>query len=491
MDEILKLYEQSKDILILKNKRNDKINKIKQMENELIQLLNEREKLYNKNSNKYDLLEQLRSIEYKIDKLAIETKKIKSIEDFEDIKNENIYEEKAKEFIDELIYEWNETDTRTVVLSKKTKNFFKKMKNKTFYKDLKKIYYGRLKKHLDKVQFSDIIVEEDVNEIYININPAIKSESNILEFYSANREISNFLFDVLMNNLEKKVYSLTTKRNKKINIFVEKNNDLLENTKYFIEDIDKYIKNVVLTVMSDISKQIRNKIEINNDIKEYNFSEDFVILLFCLKKVNSSAEIKDYFLNFFNVEKIEKGLFNYLCVFSEINYLQKKINYPELAKIKEDLFSLIIKNSGASEINYKNDLESLKMEILENHIAFTEILSFFIFEATKGAFLNYYFEFLCECIYKNILENEHINIQESEKYAELINWFFNFDEQAKHVSNICKLKCLEIILVSDLNEIEVHIDQNDLCLEKNEIRNMIVALFSESEKQNRILKKLN
>ncbi|KAM0686709.1 hypothetical protein COBT_002065 [Conglomerata obtusa] len=463
---------------------------------ELNDLLNEKKKIENIQSDKRSLKEEIQKIEKEINKLEIKEIKINNLTDLHKIECEEMFKEKCMQYIENLVYIWSGNDGRTVVLSKETKEFFNLIREKEFYKEMKKIYYRRMDKYFNDFLIINLWFEEDEKEIYVNYSSKEKKnlENNILSFYEKNKEISNFLFEIIKKNLRNKISDMIKIRDINYKTIFQQNNFLLQKTKFYISNHDEFLEAVLLASIKIESLASRESIIICKEKKDCNLSEDYLTFIFIIDQLDYFKHkniIKTALINFFEIKKIQRGLFNYFCIFSEITLCIKKYKIEELIKIKEDLFIEIIKNSGINDLDFNQNITNIKFDIQEIILAFNEILNFFIFDTMKNIFIASFFDSLLEKIFNFIIEKKDIPIQDSENFSELINYTYELFDDIKSLNNYCKLKCVDTILNANLSEIENYINLKIICLDKKEMIKLIIALFNDTEKRRAVISKIN
>lgn len=494
MERINKLYTEVNDIEHLRNLRNEKLASIQSLEKELYSLIEYRTHMESKRPSVTALQRQLTEIESDIRHLSIKTKTITQLSELLDITDSAMFREKTFEFVNELVYDWLENDDQTIVLNKDTVSFFRRVKSEEYYKDLKAKYYERLSQYFKGFCYAELGIEETSGEFYFSVAGDLSDKGRYKTFYDKNKELCNFLFQVLFNNLDSKLYGMFEKRQPGFLKVLSKNNELLLNTKYFVRDECSHIEKIILGVIEDICMSPRADIVIDLDSRESNFSEEFATLLFCFASLNDKSKIasfKPFVTSLFSLEKIERNLFNYICVFSEIDHLIKKFNFTHLIIQKEYLFCEIIKISGALDINLKSDFETIRNDIYQNQYAFKEIIDLFLNDNFRFTFLISYFDALCDSVLKYLIQRESISIKESEGFADLISFLLELCGIESLLNNHDRMKCVEVVLRSSLREIEDLYVEGKICLEGEEFSRLICSLFTETEKRDGLLRRVS
>ncbi|KAM0674651.1 hypothetical protein GVAV_001838 [Gurleya vavrai] len=497
MNEITEKLKKLEDIPILteklykyKSKKDEMIKNIKLIEKEKYVILD--------NLEDSELLKKkLSDVENEILKMEAKNVKIEKIEDLKFL-SDDLMRVKIFDFIGELIYEWS-FEEKTVVLSKETTKFFRFIKDKEFYKEAKKKYFRLMEKCFENVVPVEIKFEDNEKEIYVSVENYVndcnllnEKKENILNFYRINKEISNFLFELLKKNIKNRAFCKVKNRDENIKIFLEENRQVLMETKFNF-DVDLFYEEILLISLKNESLQDRNTFKICTEKENCNFSEDYVTLLFIIEKIDLKKHfeiIKSSLELFFDSNKIEKGLFNYFCIFNEINHALKNFYISEFKSLKEIFFGLIMKNCGIDELNFDDKFEVLKIDILEVFTAFNEIMNFFVDEIYSAKFIESFFDILSTKKIDYIFEKKDLPIQESEKISELINFIFQIFKNSVEYPNYCKLKCIDDVLNSSLKDIEKGVKEKIFCLTKNELLKLVEALFNDSEKRKKIIEKI-
>ncbi|KAM0677534.1 hypothetical protein BDAP_001860 [Binucleata daphniae] len=580
MNEIQKMYNEVKDIYEIQNEIDDIEMKISECKVKLIEI-------NKKKAKKDEIRKEIQSLEKQIESLAIENKKKESALTNE--KSER-YKKGCIDNLPNLIYEWNVNDERTIVLSKETVNFFKKIREESFYKEVKKKYYKIMEGYFNDVLCAEMRVEENAKEIYIILQSESKSDTgnslynesstysngklidnikqNLMDFYTKNKQICNFLFEILKINLENRIYERIQRKCEFVSVF-ERNNEIMKDTKYYITDKD-YLNNLLVLCLKNNCANVRSCIEICKDKEYYKMSIEFSIVVFIIEHLRDhESVIKECAISFFDIKKVEKGLFNYFCIFNEICVLEKKLkmrntkqsynrvserksntrnmnikitidrntnerninernknesnknesnknernknernkneridsedNYSYdtaydtsfLSKIKEEYFLAIISICGTQNIDFSLSLDQYKINVNESFFGFKEIMTFFVSSNLLQNFCSSYFDSLSKNLVKYILNQENIPIQDSEKYSEFINYIFILYDNYQTMDSYCRLKCVDMLLVSNMDEIEKCYDKNVICLEKDEIVLLLIALFNDTEKRQELVCKVS
>lgn len=493
MERINRLYSELQNVQELKSKREQKLNKIKKNEHELYELIQMQNSLNCKKQSLPELQKQLKEVENEIKNLSLRNKKINDYKEILEIQDDELFKVKSFEYINNLVYDWTENEEQTIVLNKNTIKFFRHMKSKSYYKELKNNYYEKLSKYFKGILFEDLSFEETQGEFYFNIIKDSKKENRIKIFYDDNKELCNFLFAIICENVDKKICELIKQRKTGYSDVLSRNNKIIKETKHAINDETAHIESIVLNIIDNVCTSPRNDIKIDLDLRGYSFSEEFTTLLFCfdiLKDKTRITSLKSLIAEFFCLDKIDCDIFNCVCIFAEIDYLIKKYEFRNLSTQKELIFCHIIKISGINEINLRNEIDTIRSDVYQNQYAFKDIIELFLQDNLKLTFIISYFDSLCDHILKYILSRQSISIKESECFSELITFVNELSGIERMLNNNCRMNCVETVLRSGLKEIDEYYSSGKLCLDANEMVKLICALFTDTARRSEILEKI-
>lgn len=489
MDKILRLFEKCKDyneVIKKRDKRLKRLDNYNQKKADLVKLLSKSEEELILKSRYED---DLANLEKEIDKLNIMNTNITSIDELDTIEDDEILGIKFKLSIDTLVSVWQDNDEKTIVLNKKVKQFFEKIRLRSCYKVCKSHMYNVLKSSLTGFVFTNVKFEDRENDICISNG----NEQKLYGFYKNNKEVSNFLFTILLNNVKNKTRECILQKKACFDKIIIENNNALQGTKFYIKDVDGYINELLLDTINQIACKERKDFMIDKDMTEHNFTEEFTAMLFCIQHFTvkpNDKMIEVIFLNFFDVDKVQKSLFAYLCLYGEVSYFLLTNKLPNLVAVKEKLCGLIIKSMGVDKVRVDLPYEQLKLEIGSHYFAFKEVLEFFIKDSTRIIFIAAYFDGLCDSLYRYILARKSITIQESVAFIDTINYIFEISGIEKTLNSYTKMHSLECVLKSNLIEIERNYNSGVLYLSNEDVCTLVEALFNPSEKRSEVLRKI-
>ncbi|EJW05257.1 hypothetical protein EDEG_00668 [Edhazardia aedis USNM 41457] len=482
MEEITTLFNDVKDYFELDQEIKIKIDELNCLKNEIQEI--EQKILFYEDSKEElkRLKENLVEIENSIKSEELITKKPSKVSDFNEemmALSDVLLENKASEFVDELIYNWGDDNTFSVYISKDTVQFFKIMKGREFYSTLKKKFYNRLQKLLEETTFGEFLFEESNDEIILHIGENKSSEKDSIEvFYKSYKEICNFVFQIFKNNLRNKVIKMIKKKDENFKNTYISINSMIENTRFYAKNTIQELDNMQMDVFYEIAERERKNIKISSSEKP--LTKDMSIVSFIVKNLNTidADKIRKCLIMFFDLSKVDQTLFNLFSIFSEITYIQKhiKIDMNVLSKLKGDIFCKIIQTSDARSLNLdlNDNLDDVKDIISEAILGFNEIVNFFIEGSMKVIFLGSFIDELCKNYIFQLFRMKQLTYKNRMWLYEIGNFILNQCDEKIDISSGCKLRCICFVLSSNINDILTSAKNSEICLTNQELKDLLI-----------------
>lgn len=285
---------------------------------------------------------------------------------------------------------------------------------------------------------------------------------------------------------------------------IVENNRKLENTDFYIKNVDEWIIDVVMKHVISVSKKKRVSSEIvsmGDPVTGKCVSEDYFLILRCLRFIEESASKRrekaaDVFnrsiLKFFSLGNCTTTR-DYFVMYSDLTHFIKKhrdfVYSEDLSKVREETFYKILDASTVVDFDLSLSALMLKAKVKQLQLEFEENVSDFISEQTQKFFKIQFFERLYDTFISFVLkprkhsENEKNIVKELGKYLLDISYgiesecIFNF----RKIASICEM------LGSSMDQVKSLYSSGDVGLEKAELRTFIRIYFDSSPRRDQFL----
>ncbi|KAK1350109.1 hypothetical protein LUQ84_001092 [Hamiltosporidium tvaerminnensis] len=583
MDEIYKKYE--KILNFSEVKRNLNIKKEELDKNALkIQNLKKEEKNISEKIEKIrinEIISELEKLRLEIKKMEIVEQEISDIKTFKNltkiITDKKIICGKAEKLFYnyfciytgkiECIIGQNEfkkqifhsldisSDLFICIFSKELEIFFCFLKefDNEIYKNIKKIFLSFLKRNFKNINCENIFLFESKNSICVVYNYIDTSypekcnlifskvdefdlskykETNLNLMIDKYSNICKYLANILFENLKKYILKNKIEKNKLKNSFL-----VFLNTKYFTNDLDRFILDILMKHMIDLSKRNRENVELQ-EFKSQNhqipkiISKNYLKLITNFKKLNE-IDIQDnekvfdtimkIFVVFFSQKKTYKSLTDLFSLFCDLTHfikLYESIFYDEskdknsenknfnnflkskkeeiknsiqnLEKSKKKILKKIFEKGGQIDFIFLGEnTKEFKSKIKMKYKLFIDILNLMLPESMKLSIEIGYSEYIYMQYIDYVLFLPEISYKECDTLSEVGQFIIDLESIPKnYISNYPKILAISEILQMNLNELEIYIKKNKNVFSYTEISGMVNSMFEESEKRERFLKNL-
>lgn len=287
-------------------------------------------------------------------------------------------------------------------------------------------------------------------------------------------------------------------------IDIVENNRKLENTDFYIKNVDEWIIDVVMKHVISVSRQKRvscGVVPIEDPVSGKHVSEDYFLVLRCLRFIEGSASKRkgkamDVFsrsiLKFFSSENC-MTIRDYFVMYSDLTHFVKKheefIYFEDLSKAREETFYKILDVSTVVDFDLSLSVLMLKAKIKQLQFEFEEDVRDFISEQTQEFFRIQFFERLYDSFIAFVLKPKKYSDNEKNTLKELAQYLLDisYGIESECIFNFRRVASLCEMLGSSMDQIIALYSSEDTSLEKTELRTFIRIFFDSSPQRDRFL----
>lgn len=524
MEEINNLYQEIQDIESLIVDFNKTKTQISFFEQEIITFKNKLNPEYERSLKlKIDNLEnQYKKIENEIRKTDLSSKECYTILEikalFEFLNDQKLIMEKCLSFTNSLIYDLKISCESFATISQKKENVYGTYKLLKISKDINDFFsflkndfyincYNRIKELLFEemvgVLVCDIEICEDDSYFYLFWFLDDKQLSVDLKCFNSVKpvdikilkksQIADIFLEIFKLNLSSKLL-----QNKLESDNLITTNKFLENSEYFITNIDEWKLDCIMKEIIKLSKSQKSHsvIEIQEDL---NFlpryiSEELYKFFLCIsvfKSIDSKRIAKAKKL-------IDRALIklliheDFFILFADVSFAIQKFKHQNFLEIKEKAFMSITRKCTEIEKNLQENSLILKVYFKEKYFDFKESLKMYVPKNYHMLFETTFFNLIYINVINNILcmtylENEKIR-ELADTLSYLIEMSFNISKDS--IESFEKIKSTYILLTTDIEKILDLYVSRQLFLESTEIIILINLIFKECKTKKLLINRI-